>query len=153
MVMHVTHLKGSGPSVAAYLKEGMPQAGEEAEALAQYYGDGDSFWLGKLADDFGLTGAPVDMELFTQMLDGVLPDGSTPAQMHEKNRRLGEDFTLNPPKSVSIAGHVFGDTRILEANRQAVIETLDFIQKRMIYARRGHGGVEDRKSTRLNSSH
>jgi conjugative relaxase-like TrwC/TraI family protein len=142
-MLKVTHLKSSAEAVSKYLKNGLP-GDDESEALASYYGTDSeaTFWVGGLADDLGLTGQPVGDETFKEMLDGTLPDGTGPEQLQEKNRRLGEDFTFSAPKSVSIAALALGKTELLEDHNAAVVAALEFVQERLIFARRGKGGTE-----------
>ena len=143
-MLRVTHLKSSGLAVAEYLRAGMrvDEGDEEAEALAAYYGESSSFWLGGLAAEQGLLGQPVDGEVLAAMLDGTLPSGEQPAQLHEGNRRIGEDFSFSAPKSVSIIALALGDKNVIAAHDEAVSETLQFVQTEMIYARRGKGGLD-----------
>jgi conjugative relaxase-like TrwC/TraI family protein len=150
-MLKVTYLKSSAEAITKYLRNGLNGTDEATESLAAYYGtDGEaSFWVGGLADDFGLTGQPVDDETFQAMLNGVLPDGTTPAQMHDKNRRLGQDFTFSPPKGVSILALAMGKTELIEDHNAAVEKALDFVQERLIYARRGKGGMEREDAPRV----
>lgn len=140
-MLKVTHLKSSGAAVGQYLKV---KAGlGEADQVAAYYGDDNSsYWLGGLADELGLTGQPVDETVLANMLDGALPSGEQPQQLHDRKRRIGEDFTFSAPKSVSIAALALGRKDIIAAHDAAVRETLKYIQQHIIYARRGKGGLE-----------
>ena len=147
-MLHVTHLKSSGSAVAKYLKEG--QELSQGDDAADYYGTADSYWLGGLADDLGLTGAEVDPSVLAEMLEGTLPDGTQPDQLQlHKGRRLGEDCTFNAPKSVSLAALAWGDQRVIAAHDAAVQNALTFVQDRLIYARRGKGGEVREDSPRV----
>jgi len=139
-MLTVTHLKSSADAISKYLHNGL--SGDESEALASYYGTDSeaTFWIGGLADDLGLTGQPVDEAIFQAMLDGTLSDGTGPDQVHGKDRRLGEDFTFSAPKSVSIAALALGQTDLMEDHNAAVVKALEFVQERIIFARRGKGG-------------
>jgi len=143
-MLTVMHLKNSADAISKYLKNGLPDTNDTTDALAAYYGaDGEAtFWVGGLADDLGLTGQPVEEETLKGMLEGVLPDGTTPSQMHDRNRRLGEDFTFSAPKSVSIAVLALGRTELIEDHHAAVVKALEFVQAQLIFARRGKQGVE-----------
>lgn len=141
-MLKVTHLKSSGEAVGKYLKAGLG----DADQVAEYYGDGNaSYWIGGLAEELQLTG-PVDETVLASMLDGVLPTGEEPQQLHDRSRRIGEDFTFSAPKSVSIAALALGEKAIIEAHDEAVRETLLFIQQHIVYARRGKGGLERENS-------
>jgi conjugative relaxase-like TrwC/TraI family protein len=148
-MLTVTHLKSSAEAVSKYLKNGLSDTDDTA-AIAQYYGtDNSTFWVGNLADDFNLTGQPVDDETFQNMLNGRLPDGSGPDQIHDKNRRLGEDFTFSTPKSVSIAALALNKPELIEDHHAAVTKALEFVQERLIYARRGKGSTIREDSPRV----
>jgi conjugative relaxase-like TrwC/TraI family protein len=148
-MLTVTHLKSSAEAISKYLRNGLSEA-DDAEAIAQYYGtDNSTFWVGRLADDFSLTGQPVDDETFQAMLNGTLPDGSGPDQMHDKNRRLGSDFTFSCPKSLSIGALALGKTELIEDHHAAVVEAMNFVQERLIYARRGKGSTIREDSPRV----
>lgn len=139
-MLTVTHLKGLSSSVSNYLQKGL----QSTDGIAEYYGSNseDNFWIGGLADEFGLTGRPVDDQIFQDLLNAQLPDGSRPEQMHESARRLGEDFTFSAPKSVSIAALALDKHELLEDHNFAVMQALEFVQQKIVYARRGKGGLE-----------
>ena len=104
-----------------------------------------SGWFGKGADDLGLKG-PVDPEVFRQVLEGKVPDGSgtelgrrvkdggTP-RSGEILHRPGRDLTFSAPKSVSIAALVGGDARIVEAHDRAVKAVLGWVEKNVAETR------------------
>ena len=52
-------------------------------------------------------------------------------------RRAGLDLTLSAPKSVSLQALVFGDTRLIEAHREAVRETMKYVEERFSQCRVG----------------
>ena len=92
-----------------------------------------SAWYGKGAEELGLKG-PVDPEVFRQVLEGRVPDGSDTrlgrrGKDGEILHRPGRDLTFSAPKSVSIAALVGGDGRIVEAHDRAVKATLDWVEK------------------------
>ncbi len=92
-----------------------------------------SAWVGRGADDLGLTG-PVDPETFRAVLEGRVPDGSG-QQLGRRGKdgeilhRPGRDLTFSAPKSVSIAALVGGDDRIVDAHDRAVAATLAWVEK------------------------
>ena len=92
-----------------------------------------SAWAGKGAEELGLKG-PVDPEVFRQVLEGRVPDGSDTrlgrrGKDGEIHHRPGRDLTFSAPKSVSIAALVGGDGRIVEVHDRAVKATLGWIEK------------------------
>ena len=92
-----------------------------------------SAWAGRGAEELGLKG-PVDPETFRAVLEGRVPDGSG-RQLGKRGKdgeilhRPGRDLTFSAPKSVSIAGLVGGDGRIVEAHDKAVAATLAWVEK------------------------
>ena len=102
--------------------------------MGDYYDEGQRVagqWFGQGAERLGLTskvGAeaflrlcenrhPASGEILTQRLNTTRKDE---ASDKSANRRIFYDFTVSPPKSVSVAALVGGDERILEAHAQAV---------------------------------
>jgi len=140
----LTHLKSSAAAVTKYLKNGLQDASTDdaAEALAAYYGANSeaTFWVGGLADDLELTGQPVNSETLEAMLDGTLPDGTVIKT--RSDRRLAEELTISAPKSLSIASLALGKHELLEDHNAAVAAALEFVQSRLVYARRGKDGLE-----------
>jgi len=83
-------------------------------------------WRGLGADMLGLAGHVREKD-FLSLCAGQKPDGSKLTQRHNTvragdvaNRRVFYDFTICPPKSVSVAALVEGDERIMRAHAQAV---------------------------------
>lgn len=99
-------------------------------AADNYYASADADrsgqWVGAGADALGLSGA-VDSTIFDKLLRGELPDGKRVG--HENQHRAGTDLTFSLPKSWSVLALVGGDKRIIEAYREAVIETLQWAEK------------------------
>ena len=83
-------------------------------------------WFGKGAEALGLTGQ-VDAKVFDRLLKGELPDGTRVGR--EDHHRSGTDLTFSMPKSWSILALVGGDKRIIEAYREAILETLKWAEK------------------------
>ncbi|MCC6925232.1 MobF family relaxase [Novosphingobium sp.] len=97
-------------------------------------------WLGKAAEKLGLSGS-IDPKSFEALLRGDLPDGSSvgrPGQLH----RAGVDLTFSLPKSWSLLALVGGDSRILDAYKAAVVETLQWAERNAAQARFERGGKE-----------
>src|SRR6266498_4188031 len=110
---------------------------EEHLCVGDYYNEGQRVsgeWMGAGAERLGLSGKvraddflrlcqnqnPSTGEKLTQRLNTTRKEGDKSAA----NRRIFYDFTFSPPKSVSIAGFLGGDERILEAHARAVRSAL-----------------------------
>ncbi|MBD8108942.1 MobF family relaxase [Erwinia persicina] len=106
-----------------------------------FLGDLDSQWLGEGAKQLGLEG-PVDLEAFTDLLHGRLPNGVELGREVQGNHvhRPGHDLTFSAPKSVSLLILAGGDRRLLEAHHEAVKETLAIIEQN-VSARHTKDGV------------
>ena len=106
---------------------------EEHLAVGDYYDEGQRIageWIGLGAERLGLAGR-VRAEDFLRLCENQHPSsGETLTQRlnttrtesgdNAANRRIFFDFTFSPPKSVSIAGFLGKDERILEAHNRAV---------------------------------
>lgn len=105
-----------------------------AASSGNYYTDKDNYyvigsmderWQGKGAEALGLDGK-VDKQVFTDLLQGKLPDGSDLSRMENgvNKHRAGYDLTFSAPKSVSILAMLGGDKRLIDAHNQAVTEAV-----------------------------
>jgi conjugative relaxase-like TrwC/TraI family protein len=110
---------------------------EEHLCVGDYYNEGQRVageWVGLGTERIGLSGKvrandflrlcenqnPSTGEMLTQRLNTTrTEDGENAA-----NRRIFYDFTFSPPKSVSLAGFLGKDERILEAHARAVRSAL-----------------------------
>jgi len=107
---------------------------EEHLCVGEYYNEGQRVtvqWFGLGAERLGLT-SQVGAEAFLRLCENRHPaSGETLTQRlnttrkdeasdKSANRRIFYDFTVSPPKSVSVAALVGADNRILEAHAQAV---------------------------------
>ncbi len=134
----------SGQGGAAAIVKYCEHARERDGATGYYQADGvPSHWHGQGAEALGLSG-PVSGKTFQQAMEGRLPDGTDLSKRgnREDDRRMGVDLTFSAPKSVSIAAIAAGDDRLLKAHDDAVRKALDFLEKEVLVARRGHGGVQ-----------
>jgi len=110
---------------------------EEHLCVGDYYNQGERVsgeWIGLGAERLGLSGKvraddflrlcenqnPSTGETLTQRLNTTRAEGDKSAA----TRRIFCDFTFSPPKSVSIAGFLGKDERILEAHARAVRSAL-----------------------------
>jgi conjugative relaxase-like TrwC/TraI family protein len=105
-------------------------------------GDVAGEWQGRLAEQFGLTGA-VSAEDFAKLSQGHHPqtgeqlvrqrasyeyqdaDGNT---INTMEHRAGWDATFSAPKSVSLTALVGGDERVRQAHRESVRVALDQLE-------------------------
>ncbi len=90
-------------------------------------------WVGKGAEILGLNGR-VDARQFEAILKGLLPDGSRVGS-DGRAHRAGTDLTFSMPKSWSLISLVGGDTRIIDAYREAVKETITWAEKNLAETR------------------
>ena len=90
-------------------------------------------WFGKGASKLGLSGR-VEAAAFDAILKGELPDG-TRVGNDKQPHRPGTDLTFTMPKSWSLLALVGGDTRIIEAYRASVKETLAWAEARLAATR------------------
>ncbi|MFS7282023.1 conjugative transfer relaxase/helicase TraI [Serratia proteamaculans] len=101
-----------------------------ASGAAAYYSSKDNYyflgnlqskWVGEGAQELGLEG-PVQNDVFTQIMEGKLPDGTQLGK--EVNgqhvHRAGHDLTFSAPKSVSLLVLIGGDKQLLDAHNRAV---------------------------------
>jgi conjugative relaxase-like TrwC/TraI family protein len=86
-------------------------------------------WFGKLAEEMGLTG-PVKKETFDLLASGYDPrTGAKLTERLRKGRNAFFDFTCSAPKSVSIAGIVGGDKRVVECHQRASGKAMEYLEK------------------------
>lgn len=135
--------------------------------VGDYYMEGHSVsgqWFGEGARELGLSGVTTEKD-FLNMCRNIHPqtDEQLTPRLNSKrismdkdgnvreaaNRRVFYDFTLSPPKSVSIAALVGNDKRIIEAHDEAVqvamrqlqIYAATRVRKNNQYAHRSTGKV------------
>lgn len=123
---------------------------KSASGAAEYYArdnyytrelqEDASEWFGKGAHALGLEGA-VEAARFEDILSGKLPDGTEIAHS-AKGHRCGFDLTFSASKSVSLMALVGGDTRLIDAHRDAVRATLSWAERNFAAARLGKDGRE-----------
>ncbi|MBS0318204.1 MAG: relaxase domain-containing protein, partial [Proteobacteria bacterium] len=114
-----------------------------------YYSEGGEVagrWAGSGAQELGLVGEP-DKQQFREVLEGKL-GGDVGIQLGPNGKHhAGWDFTFAPDKSVSVAGLVLGDERVIAAHTAAVAAAVERIDKEYAFARvRDAGGVRLEKS-------
>ena len=108
----------------------------------------NSRWSGKAAELMGLSGT-VEATSFHHLCHGKAPDGQS-SVIHGKKgeaiKRAGTDVCLSAPKSVSLLALVKGDTRLVEAHREAVTLALSVMEDR--YSSTRIGGSKTRSVDR-----
>ena len=115
-----------------------------SSSIGEYYAPSDEAaigqTLGKGAEAMGL-GGEITAEQFKAILNGVDPMSGVQLRAkpkhHQGSERAGWDVTLSPPKSVSIQALVAGDTRLIEADRQAAIRAIQEVEACALGRRRG----------------
>jgi len=116
-----------------------PSAAASYFAADNYYTGADAdrsgTWVGKGAERLGLEGR-VGTEQFDALLRGELPGGIQVGNAGQAHRP-GTDLTFSLPKSWSLLALVGGDQRIIDAYREAVIETLRWAEKNAAQTRMG----------------
>ena len=132
---------------------------EEHLCVGDYYDEGQRVsgeWQGLGAERLGMAGRvgaddflrlcenqhPATAETLTQRLNTTRADGDGNAA----NRRIFYDFTFSPPKSVSLAGFLGEDARVLEAHARAVKSALREFEAFAATRIRANGEHSDRRT-------
>ena len=104
---------------------------------AEYYvGENvPSRWVGRACADLGISG-PVDETMLIDQLEGRVTDVTGERQLGRVNadgsidRRMGWDFTISEPKSLSIEREAFGNQAVTEAIAKSNESALAYLQDR-----------------------
>jgi conjugative relaxase-like TrwC/TraI family protein len=111
--------------------------------VGEYYAPGEEPTIGQALGEgaaaLGLQGG-ISAEQFEALLRGLDPASGTmlrPKPTGGGPERAGWDVTLSPPKSISIQALVAGDTRLIEADRQAAISAIQEAEACALARRRG----------------
>lgn len=132
---------------------------EEHLCVGDYYNEGERVagqWVGLGAERLGLYGKvrgdaflrlcenqnPATGETLTQRLNTTRTEGGE----NTANRRIFYDFTFSPPKSVSLAGFLGRDARILQAHERAVKTALREFEAFAATRIRTGGAQNDRRT-------
>jgi conjugative relaxase-like TrwC/TraI family protein len=101
-------------------------------STGDYYSQGKQVageWFGEGAKRIGLQGA-VQLDDFLKLCRNINPRSDERLTQRQKtNRRVFYDFTLSPPKSVSVVALVTGNRRIEEAHERATLSALHELQR------------------------
>jgi conjugative relaxase-like TrwC/TraI family protein len=137
---------------------------EEHLCAGDYYSEGQRIrgqWFGKGAEALGLRGDvgrdeflalcenhhPQTGESLTQRRKNLRREvDDNGAERNAANRRVFYDFTLSPPKSVSIAALAGSDERIIEAHSRAVSVAMGELEAFASTRVRRGGGFSDRET-------
>jgi conjugative relaxase-like TrwC/TraI family protein len=133
-MISMQHIKSAGDAARYHDKSFSQEAGQKAD---NYYINerATARWEGRGAEILGIRGEAVEKEDFVKVLGGRLLNPETGEEENlarnskGENRRPGMDFTVAPPKSVSIAGLVGGDDRIVAAHLVANARTMEWFEK------------------------
>lgn len=127
----------------------------EMKTPEAYYSDGQEFtgfWVGKAASLLGLQGR-VDAKSFERLCENRHPQTGEPlTPITRDGRRLAQDHTFGPPKSVSLAYAYTGDERLIEAVRSAGATAMAAAEKLMATRVRKKGQDFDRITGNLVAS-
>lgn len=135
-MISMTHISGGGVANSArYFDKSFSQDG--GQRADNYYVNevATAQWQGRGAEILGIKGEAVERREFIEFLSGQLvnPDTGEIQNLADNskgaNRRAGMDYTVSPPKSVSIAGLVGNDQRVVDAHLQANATAMRWLEK------------------------
>lgn len=115
-------------------------------SVGDYYTASKGEWQGKLAEKWGLT-EEIKADVFKDLLHGKTPDGQQIQSGGNGEHRAGLDICFAPPKDITLLHELTGDSRLLDAHKQAVNETLKYIEKTAAQARETVDGQTQTVST------
>lgn len=114
------------------------EAGSYYSEAGYYTKDGVSLaseWGGGGSEALGLQGQTVDIDRFTDVLNGQIDDLTQLGRSDGKGgiqHAPGHDFTFSAPKGVSIAALVGGDERLIEAHHAAVRAAMKYLESKAV---------------------
>ncbi len=126
----------------------------KSDDLDKYYKNdevvfGKDQWGGKAAAMLGLEG-DVEKQDFYALCDNINPQTGDPITPKTKaNRRIGNDFTFQACKSVSVLALVMKDDQLVKAFHESVHETMQEIEKAAEVRVRKDGANHDRVSDNM----
>jgi conjugative relaxase-like TrwC/TraI family protein len=135
---------------------------EEHLSVGDYYTEGENIsgqWFGQGASMLGLAG-DVKQDAFLRLCDNLHPRTGELLTQRRKttrraadesgneqevaNRRVFYDFTISPPKSVSVLALIGGDERIVDAHNRAVKTAMNELERFAETRVRSRGECSDR---------
>jgi conjugative relaxase-like TrwC/TraI family protein len=127
----------SSADAARYHDHALQEGGSTHERADNYYANehANLTWQGKAAEILGIAGEDASREQFVKFLEGEITNPATgKVQNLGRNakgddRRLGYDFTISAPKSVSIAGILGGDDRVIQAHVDANRAAMSWLEE------------------------
>jgi conjugative relaxase-like TrwC/TraI family protein len=138
MLPLMRHLIGMLTAKAQYNLDNAEKYFKEHLAVGDHHAKGDYYsegrqvigqWFGAGAEKLKLRG-DVGLDDFTKLCRNLNPKtNALLTQRMRKNRRVFYDFTLSPPKSVSIVALAGGDGRIERAHERATMTALAELEK------------------------
>ena len=137
--------------MVASISKPMPAAALETyHSKDNYYSQSDglenSQWRGQYSQQQQLSDI-ITAAQWQNACHGQDPQGN-PLRRHQRNSRAGWDITLSASKSASLKALVDQDPRVLQAHRQAVIATVNYIEQHCIFAQVKHKGQLTREQTK-----
>ncbi len=98
-------------------------------------------WIGHGAAAMGLSG-PIKKEDFEKVIVGKDPNGEQLVRpsLFNGEKRAGVDIPLGTPAAVSYAGLVLKDERVIDAQKEAVKDTIKMLENKYSYTRDQTGG-------------
>jgi conjugative relaxase-like TrwC/TraI family protein len=137
---------------------------EEHLCVGDYYSEGEHIsgqWIGKGAERLGLRGR-VGQDEFLRLCENLHPQtgqrltqrqkttrwmlGEKGDELEAANRRVFYDFTISPPKDVSILALLGGDHRITEAHDRAIANAVTELEQFAATRVRRVGSSTDRQT-------
>ncbi|WP_210465654.1 conjugative transfer relaxase/helicase TraI, partial [Vibrio crassostreae] len=135
-MLSISPLKSAAGAAGYYLKEeqdlnqstlSLEQDNNDNYYLKEKSAEPNSFWHGKLAEEAGLLGKPVDQKTLESVLSGHLGDETIKGKRDD--HKSGFDLTFSAPKRLSTLALVGGDTRLIDAHTNAVKFALSQLEK------------------------
>lgn len=135
-MLSISPLKSAAGAAEYYLKEekdlnqsnlSLEQDNNDNYYLKEKSAESNSFWHGKLAEEAGLLGKPVEQATLESVLSGNL--GEETIKGKREDHKSGLDLTFSAPKRLSTLALVGGDTRLIDAHTNAVKFALSQLEK------------------------
>ena len=148
-------ISGGGVSDAVRYHDKAFSADSKKDGVDNYYANelATATWQGRGAQLLDMKDKPVTREQFAQILSGKIPDpvtGEIQDLSKAKDRRAGYDFTVAPPKSVSIVGLVGKDKAVIDAHMNANAKAMQWLERHGAVVRINQdGGIRTVKTGNL----